>query len=190
MDFYIYSSFMFAAYCINKKTFKGEEKRESVMSNRIFIKRICLFILLAVFLYISSGCFDRHEIDEMAYVMGIGLDKGKSKELMMTLQFAVPIMSGSGGGGGDGGGGDSGSSAGQQKKPLLTTTLDTSTIYSGINIANSYISKQLNFAHAQVVAFSEELAREGVQKYIYAMARGRMTRGSMFVVVVKGSAER
>ncbi|NLC68601.1 MAG: Ger(x)C family spore germination protein [Clostridiaceae bacterium] len=160
------------------------------MRRKALTRRICLIFLSAVLMLAATGCYDRHEIDEMAYVMAIGLDKGKTSELKMTLQFAVPIMTGSGGGGGGGNGsGDGGSSGGQQKKPLIVTTLETPSIHSGINVVNSYVSKQLNFAHAQLVAFSEELARDGVQKYIHALMRSKMARGSMVVVVVKGNAE-
>jgi len=56
-------------------------------------------------------------------------------------------------------------------------------------VVNNYESKQINLSHTQVVVFSEELAREGIEKYLHSLIRGREFRGSMFVVVTKGTAE-
>jgi len=36
---------------------------------------------------------------------------------------------------------------------------------------NSYVSKQLNMSQIKVLVFSEELAREGIEKYINALMR-------------------
>lgn len=158
----------------------------------MFFRTICLSLLLLIFLFLSSGCYDRREIDDMAYVMAVGFDKGKTNPLRMTLQIAVPKAIGAGGGGegnggrSDGGGGNSSEGG---NKSVTITTVETPTIYSGINVVNNYISKQIHFSHAQAVVFSEELAREGIEKYIHALIRGKEFRGSMFVVVVKGSAE-
>jgi len=52
-----------------------------------------------------TSCFDSKEIDDMAYVVALGLDKGATNHLKMTLQLAVPAKASSGEGGGSGGGG-------------------------------------------------------------------------------------
>lgn len=162
-----------------------------VILKRILIRIIFLVIISFIFLCLLSGCYDRREVDEMAYVMGIGIDKGKiPNSLMMTLQIAVPktIGSGSGGTGSGGGGGDAGGGGGQNKATTITT-LETPSIYSGINMVNNYESKQINLSHTQVIVFSEEIAREGIEKYLHTLIRVREFRGSMYVVVTKGTAE-
>lgn len=136
-------------------------------------------ILIILFCGTLTGCYDRKEIDDMAYVTAIGLDKGKTNFVKMTLQIAVPKAIG--GGGDEGGGGGDGSTT--------ITTVETPTLYSGLNMINNYISKRINMSHAKVVVFSEEMAREGIHEYIHAMIRGREFRGSMYVVVARGSAE-
>lgn len=133
-----------------------------------------------------SACYDRHEIDDMAYVIAVGFDKGQTNHLKMTLQFAVPTKSSSGEGSGSGGGGGGG---GEGSKSTSITTVETPTIYAGLNMINTYVSKQVNFAHAKIVVFSEELARVGIHKFIHAMIRNREFRGNMHVAVARGSAE-
>jgi len=125
-----------------------------------------------------TGCFDRREVDELAYVMAIGLDKGKTNDIKMTLQMAVPLAFGSGNEGG-----------GEGDKSVLVTTIETPSIVSGLNITNNFLSKQINLSHAKVIVFSEELAREGIQKYINSLERFRDVRGNTYLVVSKGSAE-
>lgn len=144
------------------------------------ISFILLFMLLSTLL---TSCYDNREIDDKAYAIALGLDKGETNHLRMTLQFAIPskISSGEGGGSSDGGGGGGGSSS--------ITTVETPTIYAGLNMINTYVSNQVDFSHCKVVVFSEELAQEGIHKYIHAIVRGREFRGSMHVAVSMDTAE-
>jgi spore germination protein KC len=147
--------------------------------------KITSIVILALFaVSMLAGCYDRREIDDMAYVVSLGLDKGKTNELRLTIQIAIPVATGGGESGGGGGGSD-----GEGSESSFITTIETPSIYSGLNMANNYISKQINMSHAKVVVISEELAREGVQKYINAIMRGREFRGNMYVLVSKGKAE-
>lgn len=148
-------------------------------------KSIWIVVSFLLFNLILSGCYDRKELDEMAYVMGIGLDKGKTpNSLTMTLQIAVPKTMGSDAGDDSGGG-----NGGGKNSATTITTLEASSIYSGINLVNDYESKQISLFHVQVIVFSEDLAREGIDKYLHTFVRGKEFRGSMFVVVAKGTAE-
>ncbi|MCX7843207.1 MAG: Ger(x)C family spore germination protein [Clostridia bacterium] len=146
------------------------------------IKKISLLLMISILFSMFSGCFDRREIDELAYVMAVGLDKGKTNALRMTLQIAIP--SAATGGGKENGGGEGGSESSYE------ITVETPTIYSGINIANTFVSRQLNLSHTKALIFSEELAREGVKPYINAITRNREFRPDMNVLVSKTSAEK
>lgn len=128
---------------------------------------------------ILSGCYDSKEIDDFAYVSAIGLDKGVTNELKMTLQIIIPKLQG----------GENGQGGGSSGENQTTTTVETPTIYSGLNMINNYVSKELNLSHAKMLVISEELAREGTIKYVHAMMRGREFRGNMYIVVSKTSAE-
>jgi spore germination protein KC len=144
------------------------------------IKSAGIGIILVILLTSMTGCFDAREVDDLAYPMAIGFDKGDNNLLKMTLQLALPVaIAGGSGEEAPGGGG----------KTSSIVTLEVPAIYSGLNMANTFISKQINLSHVKVIVFSEELAKEGIDKYITAIARGREFRPSMFVVVAIGSAE-
>jgi len=147
-------------------------------------KTTILFLIALISNILFSGCYDRIEIDDQAYVMAIGLDKGKTNFLRMTLQIAVPSASGKSSLGSEEENGE-----GEGPKSVTTTTVETPAIYSGFNMVNTYISKRLNFSHTKALIFSSELAKEGISEYINAFYRGREFRNTMFIGVSTDSAE-
>ena len=133
-------------------------------------------MLLLIITILLSGCFDQHEVDELAYPMAMGLDIGEANKLRLTLQLAAPLSIGAGGGGNGGqkgGGGESSS----------IITVDTPSIYSGLNLINNIISKEITMSHAQVVVISRRLAEEGISKYLHAIQRGREFSPDIFIMV-------
>lgn len=152
------------------------------------MKKFKFFTVILVILLqctVLTGCYDKRELDDMAYPVAIGFDKGEANKLRMTLQLAVPIsIGGSGGGGGGGGGG------GEGDKSVTVVTVDTPTIYSGLNMLNTFISKQINLSHVKVLIFSDELAKEGISVYLHAMMRNREFRPNSHIIVSRGSAEK
>ena len=59
-------------------------------------EKLLAIIILLIFSFTLTGCYDRREIDDLAYVIALGLDIGQTNELRMTLQLALPIAMGSG----------------------------------------------------------------------------------------------
>lgn len=140
---------------------------------------IILALLICLQLTSLTGCYDKRELDDMAYPIALGFDKGVTNELRMTLQLAIPIAIG----GGEGGGG------GEGEKSVSVVTVDTPTVYSGLNMLNTFVSKQINLSHVKAVIFSQELAKEGIIRYLHAMVRNREFRPSMKIIVSRDPAE-
>ncbi|MCR4435855.1 MAG: Ger(x)C family spore germination protein [Clostridiales bacterium] len=151
------------------------------------MKRTAAFLLmLAATCTLLSGCYDGKEIDDQTYVIAIGLDKGETNKLRMTLQYAIPLAMGSSGvsGGGGGGGGEG------ESKSIGSMTLECPSVYSGLNMVNNSVGKQVNLSHAKVMVFSEDLAKDGRMVMLTrAITRGKEFRPNMVVAVSRGSAE-
>lgn len=147
------------------------------------IKKLLPVVLVSFLFSVPlSGCFDKREVDDLTYAIAIGFDKGTVNPLRMTIQYAVPIAIG-----GEGGSGGGGGSVGP--KSVNTLTIETPTIFSGLNMINNFIGKQLNMSHAKVAVFSEEISRSGqIFEYIHAMVRGREFRPNLNIAVSRGSA--
>jgi hypothetical protein len=47
-------------------------------------------ILVIACLLMVGGCWGRTEVDDLAFVMSIGLDKGEDNTVYVTFQIAVP----------------------------------------------------------------------------------------------------
>ena len=126
------------------------------MRIKLVIKRI-LIILLALFilLFALSSPYSTHNIDQLAYVIALGLDVGQSNKLKLTIQLSKPES---------GSGGSSGSSY-----TNIIDTVECSSIDSGISLFNSHISRRLNLSHCKVIVISADLAAQGVSDYIYTL---------------------
>ncbi len=140
------------------------------------VSKVIAVLLLMIIAVSLSGCYDQRDIDELVYPLAIGLDVGEANILRMTLQLAAPLAIGAGGGDSGGGGGGKG-----QTTSLIT--VDTPSIYSGLNLINNIISKEVNLSHAKVIIISKALAQKGVTEYIQSIEKGREFRPNMFILV-------
>lgn len=145
------------------------------------MRRVILIISLCIFIITSlTACSGAKEIDDWAYVYTIGVEKGVSDKLRFTVQ--VPTFKGAEGGGGQRASGP------QQENEFSVISIDCPTLYAGVNMINTSLSKTLNFTHAKYIVISEDIAREGVEEFMNGMARNRQIRRIMYVIVAKGSA--
>lgn len=142
-----------------------------------------IIILCGLISTLLTACLDGHEIDDWAYVYTIGVDKGVSDQFRFTFQ--MPTYKGSTTGGGGTGSGGSQSSG---RSDNVVVSIDCPTFYSGLNMLNTSLSRTLNFMHSQYMIISEDLAREGVARFINGMIRSPQIRRTLNVIIVKGSA--
>lgn len=138
------------------------------MNDRFQPAKLALLILTFFSLLFTSGCFDAIEVDDMVYVVAMGLDSGIDGNVRMSMLLAVPLAVGVG------------PEPGEVEKSSTIITVEAPTIYGGMNIANSMMSKQLNFSHTKLVVISKELAEKGIEKYLNTYTRFREFRPETF----------
>ena len=109
---------------------------------------IVFFILLAIFVNAFSESYTSHNMSNLAYVLAIGIDKGEKSKMKISAQFTKSTVFSP----------DSGGSSKDSNIVIVSGEADS--IFSGLNLLNSYIGKELNLAHCSVVIFSEEFAKE------------------------------
>lgn len=138
-------------------------------------------ILLALLLLSPAGCYDYSEPDEKAWVLALGLDKGRQNVLTVTAVIAVPKNIAGGGGGqpAPGGGGQGG---------FITVSLETETLLSALELLNAVVDRQADLSHNKWFVFSRELAEEGIGKYFAPIARFYQFRRTSSVIVCQGRA--
>lgn len=148
--------------------------------------RLCALLLMIFPLLFVTGCWGSKETDEVAYVLVAGFDKGEKDNMVITISIANPRMitgiSGGAGGGGGGGGG-------QEGKSTITLSVETYAPAAIVNLFNTTVERQISLSHARAFVFSEELAREGIGKWLLPLSRYREVRGTSQIFICRGKAK-
>lgn len=154
------------------------------------VKRVNAVLLVITILcgFLTSCSIDSREIDDDIYPLAIGIDKGTTNKVRVTIQYPTYKSGGSGGGGGGSSqGGDE--SKGNQAEGSNIHTIEASNIIEAINLYNTAISRTVVISHVKMLVISEEFAREGIDKYVLSFIRFRDARRIVQVVIVNCSAE-
>lgn len=140
------------------------------------ILRIVFVIILT--LPALTGCWDRQDPENMAFVVAIGVDIGPKNDYLFTFAIAVPkpLSSGS-------------QNTSGPAKPIVVHTVEGSNIISALLASQSFIARKLTLTHAKAFILGEELAKKGVMPVLSEVVRSREFRRSFYVLTTHGSAE-
>ena len=151
------------------------------------MKKIILHILLGALLLIimlNGGCWDRRELESLGLIQALGLDLGpEGKGVTVTVMIAIPPKIAGGGQSGGGGGGGGGSESG-----VFTISMSAPTIYESFNKINTTINREATLIQNTALLIGEDLAKQGIQKWVDTLVRFREMRRTMLIFVTKGKA--
>lgn len=148
-----------------------------------------VIVLLITFVYILTGCTtDSKNIDDQAYAIMVGIDKGVDNKIRLTVQF--PTYKGGGNGSSlGGGGGNSDEKEHGLVDGTVVASIECATVLEGINLLNTSTSRHISLVHCKAIIFSEQLAQDGINFYLSDFARFRETRRIANIGVCRGKAE-
>ncbi|MDB5083383.1 MAG: hypothetical protein JWN30_269 [Bacilli bacterium] len=137
-------------------------------------------------LFCMTGCYDRIELEDQAFIVAMGFDKGPNHTIDVTVRLAVPSKLGGGapgaGGGGGGGGEDLGLSG---SKPI---TVRAHTITEAMNLVNTGVERRVSLVECKLIVFGQDLARDGVHDVLSGLSRFREFRQTTYLQLAKGKA--
>lgn len=137
------------------------------------MRKVIIVILLCILVSASlTSCYGAREVDEWAFVYMIGIDKGVSSDLRFTFQIATMKNVASP----------------QQNAGYTSIIVDAPTFYAAVNMLESSLSRRLNYTHAKYIIISEDLAKEGVERFMNGMMRSSQIRRIMNIIVTKEAA--
>lgn len=140
------------------------------------LRNIFIALLTIVLVMAFSSSYTSFSIDNLAFVIAIGIDTGDNdSNLKVSFQIAKPSSASEG--------------ASTQDETSIINTVETSSIYTAINLMNSYIGKELNLSHCKLVVFSEEVATKGISNEIYTLINDVQIRPSTNIIVSKTDAK-
>ncbi|GLX67875.1 Ger(x)C family spore germination protein [Paenibacillus glycanilyticus] len=131
--------------------------------------RICLILLL----FLTGGCWDRTEINDLAFITGSAFDLTEKGDSLLSLQFAIPSSSQDGGQGGE-----------PNKFFVMSAT--------GKNVSDAFekiqkkSSRKLFTSHRSVIFIGESLGRKGINDVLDVFAHDPHQRLKTYIMVVKG----
>jgi len=145
------------------------------------MKTFKLVILLTLCMLILTGCWDKVEIEDRLFVLGIGIDKAKEEEKQQpedryVINFASPIVSALKDGGGE----------------TFSTNKTVSSIFTfGLNQMYERIDKKLSFQHTRALIFGEEILKDErlFKELLDAVGRSHEFHRNMYVFAVPGRAD-
>lgn len=114
-----------------------------------FITIIVFSILLVIFINGFSASYTSRKIGNLAYVLALGIDVGEKAKLKVSAQFTKSASVSPG----------SGTSA-EDIDNIVLVSGEADSIFSAINLLNSYIGKEINLSHCSLIIFSEEFAKQ------------------------------
>ncbi len=126
-----------------------------------------LSAMIFLFPVTLSGCWNYIEIDQMAVVGGVAIDKGISDRVRITVEIAEV-----------GHGGES-----EQMPKVLT--MEGKTVFDAVRNTISVLGKKLYWSHCKVVILSNKFAEDGVLEVIDWFERDAETRADSHILVSK-----
>ena len=156
---------------------------------KIFIIAIIGFLLSGFSEYSNSA----QNIDDLSYAVAIGVDVGETAKYKISLQLTTmessatesAISESSGSSEGSQSSSNPVSSSGDTASNYIIQTMETDSIDSALNIANSYINKTINLSHCKILLVSEAIAKQGVEPLVNSLINKVETRPDCSIIVSK-----
>ncbi|MEC1404629.1 Ger(x)C family spore germination protein [Bacillus subtilis] len=125
-----------------------------------------------------TGCWDRTEINDIAFVVSSAIDKKKDQ---YRVAMQIPLVGQLGGQTG-GGGGTAGS------KTWYVDSASGTTIREANNKLQTSLSRAINTSHRRTVIIGEDMARDGVAPVFDILTRNPQNRLTALILVSRGEA--
>jgi spore germination protein KC len=137
-------------------------------------KEMIIMILFSTL--VLSGCWNQKEMTDLAFVMAMGIDEGKDDyRYDVTFQIVIP------------GNVSSGQDGGSQGLPIVVIKGVGNTITEAAREATKTISRQLYYAHTNLLVINDQVAEEGVYNLLDGFERDPVFRTTTQVVVARKS---
>lgn len=127
---------------------------------------IFLFILFALFI---SGCGGKRELNELAIVVAMGIDKvedGYEVSLQVVNPSEVSSKQGNSG-----------------RAPVVTYHAKGKSVFEAIRQTTTVTPRKPYFSHIQILVLGEELAKNGISESLDFFSRDHELRSDFYVIV-------
>ena len=140
------------------------------------MKGIVLIILVAIlFSFAFTSSHRIQSIDDLTYIVALGIDVGDTERLKVTFQFTKPSAA-------------SGEGSSNESSSIIMDTIEAPSIDAALNLINTYSSKEINLSHCKLIIFSEKIAMSGIKEEIFSLANKVQIRPDTNILITTSSA--
>ncbi|MEH7334738.1 Ger(x)C family spore germination protein [Neobacillus drentensis] len=134
-------------------------------------RKFLLIIISLCSLFLLTSCWNRKELNELAIVVGMGIDIVDDK-FVVTVQVVNPgeIAESQGGGG---------------KSPVVVYQEKGNTLFEAIRRITTVSPRKLYFSHLRLLVLGEEFAKKGIAKTLDLLSRDPEMRTDFYIVIAK-----
>jgi spore germination protein KC len=110
---------------------------------------IMILLIITVMVFILTGCGFK-DIDKRLFVVSVGIDpvKDNPKRVLVSLKFAVPIVE-------------------KISNESFIITQEGDTIAEAVRIMKSRVDKEIDFSHAKLIVYHEEVLKREIEPNLY-----------------------
>ncbi|MGO1372517.1 MAG: Ger(x)C family spore germination protein [Senegalia sp. (in: firmicutes)] len=109
------------------------------------MRKTILLLLILIITILSTACFDKHEIEDRAYILSMGIDDVEDGEIRFEITYEYPNLSAVGKNG--------------QGEPRFTSSKKGRTVTQINRDLATTTEKDIFFNHLKVIVIGEELAK-------------------------------
>jgi Ger(x)C family germination protein len=138
-------------------------------------------VLLLLVIPLLSGCWDRIDPENMAFIMAIGVDPGPNHDYIYTFALAMPKSNGSSNGGGQ---------SPSDESPIVSIfSEEGASLSAAMLTSQSFIARRLTMIHSKAFILGDGVARQGIMPILGEVVRNTEFRRTVNVITTRGSAQ-
>jgi spore germination protein KC len=136
-----------------------------------YVKMVNGLLIVSMMAFFLTGCGFK-DIDKRLFVVSVGIDpaKNSSKKFLVSLKFAVPIVE-------------------KISNESFIISQEGDTIAEAVRIIKSKVDKEIDFSHAKLIVYNEEVMKANLDPNLYYwFIRRRDFQEMSWVAIGKPSA--
>ncbi|WP_342436593.1 Ger(x)C family spore germination protein [Paenibacillus sp. FSL L8-0436] len=135
----------------------------------------CRCVVLLIILSMTTGCWDRREMDDLALIMGSGIDLTDNGLIELSYQIALPT------------GIPSAVKSGGPQKKVVVISAKGNDIQEAVSRIQEQMSRYIYFGHREIFLIGENCARHGLNQIEDLFTRFPETRYNSYVLTTYGA---
>lgn len=135
------------------------------------MRKVCgVLILLILLLLTLTGCWNRRELNDLALVVAMAIDKAEEGKYLVSVQVVDP-------------GEVASKQQASDRLPVTTYSETGKHVFEAVRKMTTLTPRKLYFSHLQMLVLSEEVAKEGINKPLEFLQRDPEFRKDFYVAV-------